>query len=263
MNFTEEYFQQIDPSEVTNDDIFRILISIKQDLNQIKTDTKVSVKHLEEKVCRLEDENKLLKTKLLNAERKLKKNGVIIFGLEVENSDPIKAVKEIVNKKLNVSLNNSDINNCYQIKNTGGQPIFLELLSYLKKSEIFGAVKKLKGTGVSFTDDLTLEDRQERKQLLHHAKLAKERNLSVKIRKNKFIINGDEFTLADLSKINGPEPETKATNPDKESVVIQQEPHPINTTEIQDEKNKGRAVPKKIDAPVGRSTRNKILGALK
>lgn len=194
----DEALHELDPNQVTIADIFRILLGIKKDLAQNRNDLADKTKVLEDKVLALEVENKQLKTKLLNVERKLKKNNIFIFGLDPEDTDVTNAVIKVVNKKLNVALTVNDINNCYQIKNVDGKPILLELISYLKKSEIFNKVSKLKGTGIFFSDDLTYQDRQDKKQLLEHAKLAKAKNLDVKIKRGSIVVNGEQFTLSDL-----------------------------------------------------------------
>ncbi|KAG5864044.1 hypothetical protein JTB14_003194 [Gonioctena quinquepunctata] len=80
--------------------------------------------------------------------------------------------------------------------------LILDLVSNLKKFEIFSNLFLLKDTGVSFVEDLPFEDRQDRKILVAHLKAAKSKNLVAKIRKNTLVIDGEVFSLTELNVNN-------------------------------------------------------------
>lgn len=192
--------------EPTNSEIFALLKEIKGDINAIKQDLHSATEKFESKIKVLENENSKLKSRLLSVERKSRKNNCLIFGLKLnEENTALNEVLEVTRGKLNVVISEVDINNCYQLKHIRGAPILLELVSYLKKCEIFRNLYKLKNTGISFTDDLIYEDRQEKKQLVEYMKKAKSKDISTKLKKNKLIIAGEIFTLADLKKIDSDE----------------------------------------------------------
>ena len=173
---------------------------IKADINIIKDDLKNTSEKLETKVGNLEAENQILKKRIIACERKLKKNNIIIYGLDTQDSPVLDTVIKFIKDKLNIELKLSDIDDCYQLKNNASQSIvLLGLIAHLKKSEIFKNLSKLKNTGVSFADDLPFEDRQERKLLNIHLKKAKANNIQAKIIRNKIIIEGVTHTLSDLT----------------------------------------------------------------
>lgn len=264
-------YENLNPNDVTIADVFKLLIGIKRDLNQFHKNSE----ELENKVVSLEAENKNLKNRLVNLERKIKKNNILIYGLTTENTSVIETVINLINTKLNVKLCKNEINNCYQNKKLNSEPIFLELTSYIKKAEIFGNAYKLKNSGIGFTDDLCFEDRQERKQLVQHLKRAKNNDLKAHIKNNKLIINGEAFTLSDLSVtekaedsgakengikvISGPlSKETQITDQNS----TQSTSGNSNSETIQDKKY---AVKKnaKTSAPTDRLTRKQIMHNMK
>lgn len=89
------------------------------------------------------------------SKRSQNKNNIILFGLKKKN-DEILVCKELT-RLLDIRLEESDINDFFPLGRTENCPIKVELISYLKKRLIFKNTKKLKGTGVSITNDLTLQ----------------------------------------------------------------------------------------------------------
>ncbi|KAJ8932372.1 hypothetical protein NQ314_014739 [Rhamnusium bicolor] len=76
----------------------------------------------------------------------------------------------------------------------------VELLSYNKKLEILKNGKNLKGTGLYVSPDLTHQELADRRVLIENLKLAREKQYSAKIVKNKLVINGKTYN-ADQLKI--------------------------------------------------------------
>lgn len=201
---------------VTND-ILRILNEIQRDNKEIKTDVKqikddisnqfIQINKLINKVDILEAENTKLKEKLVQTHKKIIKNNIIIFGIP-ENEEAKLFFIDIIKVKLNVDLAENDINNIYRIGAVKGikpRAVNLELVRNIKKQEIFQNVTKFKGTGISISNDLIEEERQQQKLLYKHYKSAKDKNYQAKLIKNKLIINGEEFTYNSLKEIGEPE----------------------------------------------------------
>lgn len=104
---------------------------------------------------------------------------------------------------MNINLNINQINNIYSIgKQQTNRPLIVEFISFFTKIEVLKNCKKLKGTKISITDDLTKNDQVIRQILLKHQKQAKQYNLNAYIRGNKLIINDDTYTVEQLENGN-------------------------------------------------------------
>ena len=85
-------------------------------------------------------------------ERKLRCNNIIIFGIQKapnHTSSLLKFIVNFLNKKLEVSLNEDNINNIYKLKinnQNHGEPIKVEFVTYWQKSLVFNNCAKLKNT---------------------------------------------------------------------------------------------------------------------
>lgn len=188
-----------------NDEITKQNVEINANIKEIKTDLSKQTEEINniiKKVSVLENENLDLKKKLLVAEQKIRKNNLVIYGVEEnENADIISVTIKIFSTKLNVEINPLDINNIYRVgikSENKRRPVIVELVRYIKKQEIFAQVAKLKGTGISLAHDLTPEEREEKKILYSHYKAARAKNYLAKIRKNTLYVNGDPYTYEDL-----------------------------------------------------------------
>lgn len=116
-------------------------------------------------------------------------------------------ITEFLNKQLNISLEPQEINDVFRIgKNTRNgsrsRPVLLKLVSYLKKVEILGRLKELKGSGVSVAEDLTVRDREISKVLYDHYKAAKTKGYPARLLRNAVMINGVKYSYEELEDIN-------------------------------------------------------------
>lgn len=190
-----------------NDEIKRDIDEIKRDINEIKSNnTKLeqSVLDLNTKVVRVEAENKALKLELLEVNRKIRKNNIILFGVQQNTAKNIrKYVQTLIKETIDINIEDSDINDIYYIgakKDDKPRPIKLELKSYGKKQDIFNNIRKFKGTGISVSNDLTPHDREIQSELYKHLKIARGKSYLAKISKNTLIVNGQSYTLEDLKE---------------------------------------------------------------
>lgn len=185
---------------------------IKADIAQIKSDlstqnNKIAI--INSKVENLEKENQELKKRVLATERKTKRNNIIIFGVNEDITDILSFIIKLIADTLQVSCTVGDINNIYRIGQKSVEkprPIILELISNLKKQKIFHVINKLKGTGITFSNDQIPEDREEHTFLYQQLKIAKQKQYNAKIVRNKLVVNGESYTYEDLknSSINPP-----------------------------------------------------------
>lgn len=200
---------------ITNNDLFSLLKTIqnqindvKQDINKINTkfdEQRIVIQELTEKVNYLETENQELKRKLNTCENEARSNNLVIFGLQEQTDHSlIEIASDFTLTHLEVTITCQDINNIYRIgknpQNGKPRPLMLQLISNIKKQEIFKNVKKLKNSGITIANDLSETQRNKQKVLYQHLKEAKSKQYSAKIYKNTLIVNGESFTYEELIK---------------------------------------------------------------
>lgn len=155
------------------------------------------------KVSELEAKCSAYEKQIINFERKFRKNNLIIYGLICsEERGLIECVIELFKNSLQLDVCESDFNDIYPLaaqKSPSTPPIKIELISHIKKQRILKNCKKLKGSKIFISEDLCLEDRKDKKILVHHMKLARDKRLSAKLLSgNRVQINGQVYTAAQL-----------------------------------------------------------------
>ncbi|CAH1974999.1 unnamed protein product [Acanthoscelides obtectus] len=155
---------------------------------------------LNQKISEIEENYNELKIQYEKLQKELKKNNLIVFGLNAPSDcNLISFVIGKINSLLELSLVPSDINDVYTIgKQTSNKPIILKLVSYLKKKEILRNCKKLKGTNIAIGVELTPEEQKEQKILRQQLKKARKQNQNAFIKNRKLVVNGTEFTAHEL-----------------------------------------------------------------
>lgn len=225
---------------------------------EIKNDIIITLEGFSKKIDETIEQNLLLQKKCASLERKIRKNNIIIFGLVPQKETLLSDTLGSLNQFLELTLSKSDINNIYTIGNSDKPPIVIEFLSFLTKSEIFKNIQKLRGTGVSITNDLSVEDRKEQKILYSHLKTARQQNLQAKISGNRLIIDSNPYTaeqlqhLEAISEINSTEqssdtvetPQSKLSNPSLEKNFVST--HKDNRTNTQKNLNSPQSKKRKI-----------------
>lgn len=202
--------------KVTNEDIYGLLqksivqiSEVRKEIKEIRRELTVSNERLESVSDRLhavEKENEDLRIKLLKVEKRLKRNNIILFGIGENPKELVKnLVVDFVSQQLKVELDTRDIGNIYRIsnKNTAKKPrpILLELVTHDKKREILNQRKFVKGSAVAISENLTEEDRKERKLLYDHFSTARKKGYPAKLFNKKVEINGKSYTYRDLAEI--------------------------------------------------------------
>lgn len=149
----------------------------KQTTELTNTLTTELMNKMEEKLQPVLEENKILKLKVENLEKKVeylerdkKNNNLIIHGLkEEEKSTPdlLKMVKQCFSEELNITLEEYEVNKIYRIGNTNKdgkpKPTLLSLTCGWKKNEIMKNKKKLKECYI--TEDYPKEVLEKRRSL--------------------------------------------------------------------------------------------------
>lgn len=170
---------------------------IKKEITQVK---EVIEEETNKNLILLEKHRKV-ENRCILLERSCRKNNIIIFGLKDDVENIVQYTIDKINELLQLNLDINNFNNIRLIGNPQKQrPLLVEFVSFLTKLEVCKNCYKLKGTGVSISDDLCPEDRQTRKLLLEHQKQARSKGMRSFVRGQKLIINDEVFTLETLER---------------------------------------------------------------
>lgn len=214
-----------------------------------------------DKISKLEENNAQL-------DRKLRRNNIIVFGLEIDEKDIICSTIDKLNNVLETNITINDINNIRKVgkKDQSSPSVLIEFVSFLKKREVYGRVSKLKGSGVSIANDMSFDDRQKQKILLTYMKKARDQGLSATLNGTNLTINNKTYTvqnLKDLEDITGKEGSSSSSSQEDlhESAETSEggtcskgKVPPINETEGMDKKKRMR---KKVYSPKNYTSRSK------
>lgn len=195
------------------DEVIKNRREIKSAIEASEARLLMKVEEQKQKANQLEKENIFLKNKVEILERNLKKNNIIIFGLENQDTSSL-AITEKLSTLLGVVVRESDLNNSYPVGKTEKPPVKVEFISYLKKLDILKQCRKLKGTGITISHDLTLEQRREHKILKHYLNKSRENPTHRSfIKGNKLYVNDTVYTVNELEEINNSEEQKASSAP--------------------------------------------------
>ncbi|CAG9817244.1 unnamed protein product [Phaedon cochleariae] len=262
-------------TEVSIKDVYILLKEVNKNLSQRienieeSTNNLAKVLHSEvetirKKADKLEEENKILKQQLNKIERKIITNNLVLYGLqetpEESKENLISSITHLFRNKLEVHLENSQINNIFRLgkRNTHNRPILLSLTTYLKKSEILRNCSKLKGTGIVVCEELTTKDLEDRKILLGSLKEARAKNKHAVIKGRTLIIEGEAYTVEDIQNFD--KGNDYPTSPNIERNV-QSEPSTPSPKEVDLEEDP--AIQSSIDSEQEKATNSKGVFASK
>lgn len=105
---------------------------------------------------------------------------------------------------MSINIQPQDIDNFYRIGKTDkktSRPIIVRFVRFIEKQLILKNLSKLKGTGISITNDLTPEQQEVQKVLYKYCRIARSKQLTAKINKNQLVVNGEHFTIEDLKGV--------------------------------------------------------------
>lgn len=172
--------------------------NLRDEINEEKNLRASQNNELKSQVAALRKENKYLRDALDIQEAKSRKNNVIIFGLEENesNESPTETVIEIC-KSMNVELKSETITDAFRIgRNKGSRPIVCKVASFGKKCEIMRKSKTQ--NSFKILNDLTKKERRDRKEFHHYIRAAKSNGHNAFVRNGTLVVNGRVFKKADL-----------------------------------------------------------------
>lgn len=197
--------------KVSNEDIYELLqaqnLEIKNELKFIKEKifTQDNLIHeIRSENLELKGKHKQLENRLKTLERQIRHNNIVFYNLaDRDGVSLIDHTRDFVNRQLAVKIDTKDIVDVYRLgKNSQDinkpRPVLLKLISGIKKREIVANFRKLKGSGVSASEDLPEEDREKKRVLYNHYRSAKIKGYVTKLLSNAVIIAGQQYTYEDL-----------------------------------------------------------------
>lgn len=181
-------------SELKND--------LKTQIGEIKYELNSVINQQQEKITALEIENKKLQKAVIQLQRKVRKNNLVIFGIKETQTNITEQVTKIFKDILEIEILSSDINDVYEVGRNGTdkKPVIVELNSYQKKLLILKNSSKLKGKNIYIANDLCWEDREVNNTLNKHLKEARSKGAQAYIKGQKLIIANEPYTVEDLEK---------------------------------------------------------------
>lgn len=196
---------------ITNEDIFKLIKEgnevIKKEICDLRADITADIANLKLRNEELENENKQLKNKILELERRSKKYNLVIYGVQGIELNTTEEVLKTINNKLNVACTKNDFRDIYRVgQSIEGKyrPVVAELLSYKLKADILTnarlKTKELKDHHIYFAQDLTKEDYQKRKFLNQQLKEARQKQYNAILKKDILIVDGEEYTYESLKE---------------------------------------------------------------
>lgn len=111
-------------SELKND--------LKTQIREIKYELNSVINQQQEKITALEIENKKLQKAVIQLQRKVRKNNLVIFGIKETQTNITEQVTKIFKDILEIEILSSDINDVYEVGRNGTdkKPVIVELNSY-------------------------------------------------------------------------------------------------------------------------------------
>ena len=167
------------------------------DLEAKNTEFRQAVGNLEYRIEELLDPLKNADVRLNDLEQYGRRNSIRISGLADDNSkenveECVTRVVDLVNNKLNVSLDQSDIDTAHRLgKFNQSRPrnTIVKLVHRRKKSEIIRARRQLKNSKITIFDDLTKANQRKLKEAYE-----------LECVKNSFSVDGKLFVILKNNK---------------------------------------------------------------
>lgn len=175
-----------------------VLAEFKNDIRANNEQINKKLDHIQECLNPVKEEVKILNKKVEIIDRNTRRKNLIIHGLpETEKETP--AIQEdliinLISQKLQVTdFSKLELDFVRRMglskrDETKPRPIIMGLTTERRKQEILRSCKLLKNTNISVQQDLTVEARTMRKELVNKMKEEKKKGNDLVIRKNKLVM---------------------------------------------------------------------------
>ncbi|KAG5891189.1 hypothetical protein JTB14_004490 [Gonioctena quinquepunctata] len=186
---------------ISNNQLYELISkSLKEEVQTLHDSLNSVSQKLKEKLTRrneivdiLEKENAVLRSENKYVEKKLKRNNILIHGLEIGDDNTISNTVDQLQILLDVEIDcERHVNNIYEVGNPDkeNRPIVVEFITTIKKLKVLKNSFKLENKNIYINNDLTKEDRTIEATLRKYMKKYKEKNVEAEIKNNTPIVNG-------------------------------------------------------------------------
>lgn len=201
---------------------------LKTVIEAVKAEVHREIHLMSDKITELEEKCTGFQKRCVQLERHLRKNNLVVFGLDVGGEDLLGGVIAAFDGYLGVRLVETDFGDLYKLGKQGEKtpPLKIELNSHYKKLEILKNSKRLKGTAIYIANDLCKEDRLDQRILVQHKNELKNRHHKTVIRGNKLIIDGRGYTADQLENLEKSASASSLVGGGKKSISAPSTPDP-------------------------------------
>jgi hypothetical protein len=128
------------------------------------------------------------------------KNNIIIFGLQERGDETYFETLDMIVKlrgdKMGVEISKENIEYLTRLgRRRGERPILIKFTTLFKKHEVLRNKRNLSGTKIRVDEDLSMEDRKIRRELIPYLKVAKKCGHKAFLRKHALMVNGQAYEL--------------------------------------------------------------------
>jgi hypothetical protein len=175
------------------------LSNVRHTMDEFKTCCTSQYKEMKEEIANLKERNEELLDMVNTHENAVRKNNIIIHGVEEKDTISAEQVVTSICAELGVTVNNENIAEAFRIgRNKGKRPIVCKLNTFKKKKEIIDKSRGMTSTPYYITHDLSKQEREAKQKLRKYREYAISQNLTAYIRGTKLIINGQAWTHDEL-----------------------------------------------------------------
>lgn len=191
--------------EASTSEILDAISRLKSDLSQQSErqyqQLSDKINGFQKRVFNLERTVDEYKQKFELVDKLRRKNNIVIHGIDqastLDQPALLGVVQDLFKNRLGIALERTEVNNLFLVGKKR-EIVKVELLSFLRKIEILNNSRKLKGTTVYISHDLSKPEQEIQKVLRQHLRLAKEKKYKAYIRGSVLIVNGDKYTAEQL-----------------------------------------------------------------
>ena len=184
---------------------------VLSEISQIKSQTaeigalSVRVNEIQERV---DSKIAFIQKQLYNLEGQSRRSNIIIHGVPENEADETWEVTET--KVLDLTRNKLEIaepisiDRCHRLgrkRATGPRPIIAKLTFFKEKQKVFSQASKLKGTGVSISEDYIKPIRESRSKLVPMLKSARAKGKRASLQYDKLVIEGEKYVVNSEGKV--------------------------------------------------------------
>ncbi|KAF4532489.1 hypothetical protein B566_EDAN003065, partial [Ephemera danica] len=175
------------------------LSKIRITIKEYKEECKSQYKEMQEEITTLKEANRELLDMVNTQESLLRKNNILIHGIDENDKLSAEQVVRNICSDLHVDLSSDSITEVFRIgRNKGKRPIVCKFTSFNKKKEIMDKNRALQSNQYYINHDLSKQHRDAKKYLKPYRDHAMKNNLTAYIRGTNLIINGQSWTFDEL-----------------------------------------------------------------